>query len=106
MKIPTLPAPAMATFISVTPLGAAVELGIEVAQAVLAAEHVEDVALLADQLGAGELGVPAPRHRDHPEAVALVDLGELVPRPRRRDVVLDQAELTARIGPVGVGLLG
>src|SRR4051794_26457766 len=106
MNTPTLPAPAMATFMSVPPRRAAGELGVEVGEAVLSAQHVQHVALLTHELRLGHLGVPAPCHRDDPEAVAIVDLGQLAPGPRGRNVVFDETELTARVVPVGVALLG
>ena len=69
-----------------------------------AVDHeVEDVALLADEVGLDDPGGAEPGDRRDREAAGLVQLRELLPGPRRREVALDEGDLAAGVGPVRPG---
>ena len=83
MYVPTLPAPAMATFTAVGPSRPrAVRL--QLVEGVGGGPRGEDVALLAEHVGADEAGRPEPGDGHQPEPARLVQLGQLLARPTRR----------------------
>src|SRR3954471_22539137 len=104
MNWPTLPAPAMATFTSL--LLAAGEHGFEVVGGVGPGHEVEDVAFLTNELRRGQPGAAAAAEAHEPEALAAVELGQLLPGPCLREGPLDQAQGPAPVDPVRAGVLG
>jgi hypothetical protein len=60
------------------------EPGVERFDGVALHEEMEYVALLADQIGRGQVHGAGPGDGDQAEAVTLIDAGQLVPGPRRR----------------------
>src|SRR5581483_2747986 len=102
MNWPTLPPPAMATFTSVVlPRLQAFGQGVE---GVGGGGERHHVALLADDAGVDDAGVAEPGDGRQPEPARLVETGQLLARPHRRQAPLDDADLPAGIGPVGLHL--
>src|SRR5207253_1651055 len=104
MNVPTFPAPAIATLTvslpsSVVALGAG-ESFTGLVHRVGAHREIEDVALLTDERRCRQSGLATPPHRHQPEAVALVELGQLAAGPGVGHSPLDQAHLAARVGPL------
>ena len=67
---------------------------------------MQDVALLADQLGLDDPRRAEAGDRGDHEAAGLVELREPLARPRGREVALDERDLAARVGPVRGVLAG
>ena len=109
MAVPTLPAPAMATFTTPRPRSPPVPRAsglVELAPRVVEHGEVQDVALLADELAGIE-----PRHagagdRDQAEASGLLEVAQRPARPGLGERALDEGEAPRRVGPVARVLVG
>ena len=94
MAVPTLPAPAMATFTDRV-LGSSAGAGqhlVELAQRVVEHGEVQDVALLADQLARVEPRHAGAGHRDEAQAPGLLELAQRPAGPGVGERAVDQRE--------------
>ena len=105
MKSPTLPAPAMATRISGAPLRARADAR-SVSSAVTSAAKCRMSPSWPIALGVLDLRGAEAGDRDEPEHAGLAQRRELLARPLRRDRVVEQAHLAARVEPLVRLLLG
>src|SRR5207249_9702665 len=78
----------------------AAEPGVELVESVLASHEVEDVAVLADQVGRRQPGLPGPCDGGQAEPVGAVQAAELTAGPRVRQRPLDEGQLATGLAPV------
>src|SRR5580704_10208045 len=108
MAVPTLPAPAMATFtwgrrsLGVAGLEEGIELGARVGQH----GHVQHVSLLTDQLARIEPGDAGPGHGDQAHLSRIFEIHQTTAGPGVGERAVRQGESTRRVRPVIGVLLG
>ena len=126
MAVPTLPAPAMATFMT-APVPrrrrrpcrrrcrcpprldggvGALEPGAEPLQGGVGHHQMEDVPVLADQIVEVEAGHAGPGHRHHRDLAGLGQIGQPLARPPLGQLALDQGQGPGRVRPLGFELAG
>src|ERR687898_2800288 len=84
----------------------ALEVLVDLAQMSDGDGEIDDVAVLGDQVGGGDLSGAHASERNHPGHARNLDVQEWAPGPRGGDLALDQRYLGGGIDPVALGGVG
>src|SRR5690554_1808015 len=107
MNVPTLPAPATTTRMSVASRGRSrVQVLVEPLERAAAHHHVDDIVLLQHGVRSGHGAFAQAGDRAHAGVPGEVELADLATGPDRGHGTLYEHHLGRRVDPLGVGTVG